>query len=146
MFLCTPWTIVTGSLAYNDLAVVALLSAGMLAALDEGLTPARARRARGVSVGAACGCKPTALLFAAPVGIALLATIPPRIWIRTVLVGSIAGILDPRPVAHPQLAGVPEPVFPLAADIFGPPTGPRTSSTATPRPFHFTARSWIACD
>ncbi len=118
--LCTPWTIVVGSLAYNDLAVVALLSAALITALDQTLSPFRRATLAAFLVGAACGCKPTAIVFAAPVGIALLATIPRRAWALHILAGSAVGIITLAPWLIRNWLACGNPVFPQATAIFGP--------------------------
>jgi hypothetical protein len=119
VFLATPWTLVVGSLAYNDLAVVALLAAALLAAMDERATPLRRAALSAFLVGVACGCKPTALLFAAPVAIALLATIPPRGWAKPFLIGAAVGALTLSPWLIRNWLACGNPVFPEAESIFG---------------------------
>lgn len=57
-----PWVIVTGSLAYSDLGPVLFLACAMLAWHVHGARrPGRAGIAVGLALGAAFGCKPTAL-------------------------------------------------------------------------------------
>ena len=56
-----PWVIVTGSLAYNDMAVVLLLATAMLAWVSQDASgPGRAGMAIGLALGAAVGTKLTA--------------------------------------------------------------------------------------
>lgn len=120
IFLCTPWTIVTGSLAYNEMAMMALGAAALLAALDDGLTPARRGLAAGLLVGAACGCKPTALLLIGPpVGIALLAMARPRDWALLIGAGAAAGMVMLAPWLIRNAAYGGNPVFPHLASVFG---------------------------
>lgn len=79
-YLAIPWTLVTGSLAYNDQAVVALGAGSLLllirAATDqESLSPWRPAMAAGLLCGAACLAKLTAIGFiAAPVFLMLMIT------------------------------------------------------------------------
>ncbi|MGH7292410.1 MAG: hypothetical protein ACREJT_14425, partial [Myxococcota bacterium] len=65
VFLGTPWVIVVGSLAYNEMATLLMLAAGLLLLSQ----PERWSIGRGVVlglfVGAACGAKLTALGFVA---------------------------------------------------------------------------------
>jgi hypothetical protein len=120
LVLSTPWVIVTGSLAYNDLGVVALLAAALIAAMDGALTPMRRGVVVGILIAVACGIKPTALLFAGlPAGLALLAFSRPRHWPVLVVAGSIAGVamLAPWLIRNAIYAG--NPVFPFAASVFG---------------------------
>ncbi|MFO0963439.1 MAG: hypothetical protein U0625_11125 [Phycisphaerales bacterium] len=64
--LGVPWVLVTGSLAYNDLGVLAMLAAAMLGWTAAPLSgPVRLGIASGLLLGAAAGCKLTALLLAA---------------------------------------------------------------------------------
>lgn len=120
LLLCTPWTVVVGSLAYNDLAVVALIAAAMLAAMDDQLSGTIRGVLAGFLIGAACGCKPTALLFGAPpVGIALLAGAPMRRWAGAVLPAAGAGLLTLAPWLIRNWLACGNPVFPQAAAWFG---------------------------
>ncbi len=118
--LSTPWTIVTGSLAYNDLCVVALAGAGVLAATESTLSPARRGVLSGLLIGFACGAKPTALILAAPVaGVLLLGTLPPRRWVTAVVWGSLAGLLALAPWLVRNWVYSGNPVFPMAGGLFG---------------------------
>ncbi len=118
--LATPWTVVSGSLAYNEMGVVALTAAAMIAAVDRGLSAPRRWLLAGALVGAACGVKPTALLFATPVvGLMLLATTPRRDWVRAAALGAVAGVamLLPWLVRNALHGG--NPIFPFLAGVFG---------------------------
>lgn len=122
--LLTPWTIVTGSLAYNDLGVLFMLGASLVAAFDPALTPSRRGIVLGLLLGAACSIKPTALFMAAaPVALALALTQPPRAWPRLALAGAVAGLamLAPWLVRNALASG--NPVFPFAASLFASPDG-----------------------
>ena len=67
-----PWVIVTGSLAYNDMAVVLLLATAMLAWTSQDASgPGRAGMAVGLALGAAVGAKLTA---------AGMAVLPFAVW------------------------------------------------------------------
>lgn len=121
LFLCTPWTVVTGSLAYNDLAVVALAAGALISATDTALAPTRRGITAGLLVGLACGCKPTALFLAGPpVGLLLLGCAPPTQWGRLILGGAAAGLLALAPWLIRNLVSSSNPVFPLASSLFGP--------------------------
>jgi hypothetical protein len=118
--LSTPWVTVVGSLAYNELAVTALLATGLLACLETGLTPMQRAIAAGLCAGLATSAKPTAALMAAPVlGIFLLAGVPARQWARVVIVGSVAGLAAVAPWVVRNWVACGNPVFPFATSIFG---------------------------
>jgi hypothetical protein len=119
-FLATPWTTVTGSLAYNDLCVVALGGAGALAALELSLRPGVRGALCGLLVGFACGAKPTALLMAGPVvGMLLLGHLPVRGWARAAFFGSLCGVATLLPWLVRNYLHGGNPVFPMATGIFG---------------------------
>jgi hypothetical protein len=115
-----PWLIVTGSLAYNDPPVLFFFAAGAIAASDRALSPLRRGAIVGVLTGAACGCKPTAMLFVAiPLGVLLLANLQRGKWIGAMLAATIAGgaMLAPWLIRNAIASG--NPVFPFASSIFG---------------------------
>ncbi len=120
IFLLTPWIVVVGSLAYNEMGVTALGAAALLAALQAGMPPARRGIAAGLLVGVACGCKATALLFIGlPVLAVLLGLAPRRDWWRIVLTGGVAGVVALSPwLVRNALAGG-NPVFPYLTWLFG---------------------------
>ncbi|MCC6660227.1 MAG: hypothetical protein IT437_05005 [Phycisphaerales bacterium] len=120
LLLATPWTIVVGSLAYNEMGMAALGAAAMLVSLEPGLAPWRRGVLAGLLVGGACGCKPTAILFFGPsVGILLLARSRPGEWAAVIGACAGAGLLMLAPwLARNALHGG-NPVFPAAAAWFG---------------------------
>lgn len=117
----TPWTVVVGTLAYNDLAVVAMLAASLLVAFDGKTRPTGRAVAVGWMMGIACSAKPTALFMAAPAaGLALLYGLPRRRWIGAVVAGSIAGLMAMAPwLIRNALASGGNPVFPFLSTVFG---------------------------
>jgi hypothetical protein len=120
LLLATPWFTVVGSCAYNDLAVLALMAPALAIAFDATLSPRTRGLTTGVLIGVACGCKPTALLLAAPpVGIALLARTAPRDWPRAVIPGALAGLVALAPWLIRNYASCGNPVFPAATGLFG---------------------------
>ncbi|MFT5424730.1 MAG: hypothetical protein ACI89L_002528 [Phycisphaerales bacterium] len=119
--LATPWVLVVGTLAYNEMAVVLLGAGAMLVALDHRGGP----RARGVLcavlVGVACGCKPTALLFVAPpVGLVLLMRVPRSQWLPVIVLGVLAGVLTLSPWLVRNQIATGNPVFPAMTGTLGP--------------------------
>jgi hypothetical protein len=126
VFLGTPWIVVTGSLAYNDLAVVALGAGALLAAMDDRLRPPVRGALAGALVGFACGAKPTAIFMVAPVvGLALLGFHRPptgkpgRTRIVAVLFAAALGLLGILPWLVRNWTYSGNPVFPQMTSIFG---------------------------
>ncbi len=126
LVLCTPWSVVVGSLAYNEMGVVLLGAGALLAACRRG--PADGTRmaalARGAFVGAlvgmACLVKPTALLFAGlPAGALLLRFTRLRDWAWVSLGGAFAGVIMLLPWLVRNAAMTGNPVFPLATGLLG---------------------------
>ncbi|MDX2131240.1 MAG: glycosyltransferase 87 family protein [Planctomycetota bacterium] len=119
MTLLTPWTVVTGSMAYNDMGAVLLLAAAALAMLDEGLSPVRRGVLAGLLLGAAASVKPTAFLFGVPL-LALLGAwcVPARGWARLALGGLAAGACVVAPWLARNAIDSGNPVFPFAAGLF----------------------------
>ena len=108
-----------GSLGYNEMAVALMLASGLLIAF----TAAESRwcgALLGVVAAAACGAKLTAVGFvAAPLGVVLLATIPPRRWAGQILAAGAAGLVVLAPYFVRNLIGAGNPVFPFATALFG---------------------------
>src|SRR5690606_29307392 len=76
-----PWTIVTGSMAYNEMTVALLVLAGFALATDGSMRRDFAWAAiLGLALGAACGAKLTAVASAVPVGAIALMRVEPRRW------------------------------------------------------------------
>lgn len=120
LVLVTPWTQVTGSMAYNEMAMIALFAASLIAAIDDGLTPARRAWLTGWLVGVACGVKPTAVMFCAPpAAIALAATVPARTWWKMIIPGAVAGAVSLAPWLIRNYLASGNPVFPAMSSIFG---------------------------
>ena len=120
LVLCTPWSIVVGSMAYNEMAMLVLGAAALLAALRRNSNPIVRGLLVGALVGAACLVKPTALLFVgAPAGILMLRFGKLADWSRLIAGALVAGLvlLSPWLVRNAVMTG--NPVFPLATGIFG---------------------------
>ena len=125
LFLATPWTVVVGSLAYNEMGMIALGAAAMLAALDRGISgtgfqPVKRGVLVGLLVGASCSCKPTAILFFAPAAaILLLIQTRPRDWLVIFSACAAAGFLMLAPWLLRNFLHGGNPVFPAVASVFG---------------------------
>lgn len=118
--LAAPWSVVTGSMAYNEMGVIALFAAAMVAALEHKVRPIRRGLVAGVLVGAACGCKPTALLFAAPaVGLTLIWSTDRRLWFRLIWPACVGGLIMLLPWLIRNAIAGGNPVFPQLTGMFG---------------------------
>jgi hypothetical protein len=112
--LGVPWTVVTGSLAYNEMAAVGLSAGAMLAAVSDGPAWKRGLGA-GLLLGAAAACKPTFLFMAGPtVGLLLLTSISVRQWVMPLLAGVLGGVVMLAPPLARNWAACGNPVFPLS--------------------------------
>lgn len=118
LILSTPWTLVIGSLAYNDGGVLLYGSLALTLALAQRERHAAFAQALAVGalVGLAVGVKLTAgLMVATPLGVMLLTQ---RRWRDVALVTGVALLVfAPWPIR----AAVPtaNPIFPIAADTLG---------------------------
>lgn len=118
--LLTPWTHVVGSMAYNETGVVALGAGALLAAAVPGLNPTRRGVLVAVLMGAAAGCKPTAIIFLAPACAVFMAvSARPKQWALMFSIGAVAGLLTLAPWMARNAAFGNNPVFPQAAQLFG---------------------------
>lgn len=116
----TPWVIVAGSLAYNEMATALMLTAGLLVFQNPTLLPTKRGTVMGIFAAAACGAKLTAAGFvAAPLGVALLLAMPARQWSRAIAAGSLAGLIVLAPYLIGNAAASGNPVFPFATSAFG---------------------------
>ncbi|MCB9845698.1 MAG: hypothetical protein H6811_06910 [Phycisphaeraceae bacterium] len=130
--LSTPWTVVAGSLAYNEMGVTALAAGALIASMDRRLGPARRGLLSGGLIGVACGVKPTALLLAGgPVGVLLCVSCfgrresadglwrPFRSLSIAVVAGTAAGLVMLAPWLIRNAIASGNPVFPQLASLFG---------------------------
>lgn len=118
LVLATPWAVVTGTLAYNEMAVV-LLGFGALVAMEIGC-PYRRGITVGIVVGVACGAKPTALFMLAPaIGLLMLARAPRSAWLKLTLMSLLGGALAVSPWLVRNFLVSGNPVFPAMTSVFG---------------------------
>lgn len=118
--LCTPWTLVVGSLSYNELGVTALGAGALLVASDRGLGAWTRGAACGVIVGVAAGVKPTAaFMLGGPTAVLLALTARAREWVPLVISGAAATSLAVLPWTLRNLLACGNPVFPYATGWFG---------------------------
>lgn len=118
--LGTPWLVVVGTLAYNEIAVVLLGVCALIAAIRSDIDAWKRALVCGVLVGGACSCKPTALFLLAPsVGVALLACSQRKRWVMAMLGCALAGgaTISPWLIRNELATG--NPVFPQLVGLFG---------------------------
>lgn len=120
VFLCTPWTIVTGSLAYNEMAMMVAFAGALLGASLDGLKPL----ARGALIGGLCAvavsCKLTAAYLCVPsVVIAIVMLRNRKEWPPILGTAAVIGaaVLTPWLIRNTMHAG--SPTFPFATGLFG---------------------------
>jgi hypothetical protein len=123
--LATPWAVVTGSLAYNEAGVNAMLAGALLVGAQPGLRGSVRGGLVGLLVGVACGFKPTALMFAGvPAGAVMVLGCGVGAEGRkaaraAVVVGAVVGLLALSPWLVRNWAHGGNPVFPFATEVFG---------------------------
>ncbi|MCA9284980.1 MAG: hypothetical protein KDA22_07195 [Phycisphaerales bacterium] len=117
--LATGWTIVVGSLAYNEMAVAVLLGGALVLLREDRDGPARQGIALGAVVGAACGAKLTAVGFVAlPLAAASLALDPGRsLRLAGWVCGAAMATLAPWLLRNAFAVG--NPVFPFLTSLLG---------------------------
>lgn len=120
LMVCTPWIAVVGSLAYNEMGVVLLGICALALAIERGSSNTFRSITIAFIVGDACSIKPTALFLLAPsIAVIFLATIPPRQWIKPLILGSIVGLLTLAPWLIRNQLAAGNIVFPMMSSIFG---------------------------
>lgn len=128
--LATPWVVVTGALAYNEMAMLALGAAACRAALcrPEFRSVVRRGVVCGVLMAGSCAAKPTALLFIAPLvaiimlcGGAFNPGVAGGARRRAVSLAAcgVAGAVFVAPWLTRNWAYGGNPVFPQLAGVFG---------------------------
>jgi hypothetical protein len=118
--LSTPWLLVVGTIAYNEMAVVLLGACALLVAISSELPIHRRAMLTALLVGGACSCKPTAIFLLAPaVGIVLLASAAPKRWIMITVLCVVIGALTISPWLIRNALGSGNPVFPQLPGVFG---------------------------
>ncbi len=118
--LGTPWLIVVGSLAYNEMGVVLLGLCALSVAIETEISPRKRAILVALIAGGACSCKPTALFLLVPtLAVALLASMPRRRWLSTIVLGAIVGALTIAPWLMRNEIAAGNPVFPQLAGVLG---------------------------
>ncbi|MCA9298465.1 MAG: hypothetical protein KDA28_05325, partial [Phycisphaerales bacterium] len=118
--LATPWVLVTGSMAYNEMTMILLGAGALLAALDTEAPSWRTGALVAFLTGCACGAKPTAIfMIAPPVAVMLLTVHPPKRWPVLVGVGTAVGLATLAPWLIRNWVHLGNPVFPHLTSVFG---------------------------
>lgn len=122
LVLGTPWTIVVGSLAYNEMFCALMLAAALITIAQ----PARGGPswATGALLGfftaTACGAKLTSVGFVLLPIMGLAAVmIPPRRWALVAGTAAVMGFVILSPWLGRNLLAFGQPVFPFLPDLFG---------------------------
>ncbi len=122
LFLGTPWTIVTGSLAYNEAGMLLFGTLALAFTLDPGTAQNRKPRALfvGLLLGLAIGCKMTAgVFFALPVAALYIVRITTDAahWRSLALAAGIASLLYSPWALRAAIYSRGNPIFPLATTL-----------------------------
>lgn len=127
VFIGTPWTVVTGSLAYNEATVAAMFAAGLAVVLPMRPTPPaeheQIRRVAitvGILAAGAVAAKATSIaLVALPLGVLLLKAAPRGRRLSAALLGSLAALPMLAPWLLQNTVEFGQPFFPLMAGVLG---------------------------
>lgn len=123
ILVCTPWLIVVGSLAYNEMGVVLLGICALTCAIevhDSSSNRSLLCICTAFIIAGACSCKPTALFLLAPsVAAVLLAGIPTRQWLKPIAIAIIVGTITLAPWLIRNELAAGNPVFPQLSSLFG---------------------------
>jgi hypothetical protein len=128
LLMGTPWVIVVGSLAYNEMVAAFMLATAMLLFVPDSNAPrvdragarARAGVAAGLLAGAACAAKLTAVGFVAlPVAYLLIRRLRSVGWRDAAPMGALAGLVVLAPWLIRNLDATGNPVFPFFSSMFG---------------------------
>jgi hypothetical protein len=119
-YLGTPWTVVVGSLAYNDGVVALLLAGGFLLVRPlRGDASWRTPAALGLVAGAACGAKLSAVGFVAVPAALVAVACAPRRKVVAIATFALAAAIPLVPWLARNALATGNPVFPFATGLFG---------------------------
>ena len=119
LVLGTPWVVVVGSLAYNEMVTAFMLAVGLLVGRS-GTASRRTGAAFGLLAAAACGAKLTAIGFVAlPLAIVMLMGAPPRRWTTLVSAAGVVALIGLLPWLGRNALHAGNPLFPFANGWFG---------------------------
>jgi hypothetical protein len=118
LLVATPWVVVVGSLAYDEMVTTLLLASGLMVIRDSGFEPWRRGLLIGILAAGACGAKLTStFLVALPLGILLLMCTPLRRWHVAVGTGVLGALLVLSPYLISNTVTRSNPVFPFATQV-----------------------------
>ncbi len=116
----TPWVIVTGSLAYNEMTTALMLAGALLVMHERAAAPTKRWALIGFLLGIACAAKLTSIgLVAAPVAIAALLARAQRPNWRAAVIGCVAFTIALLPYFARNFLETGNPLFPFATGLFG---------------------------
>jgi len=130
LMLAVPWVTITGSMAYNEMGVLAFGAAALMIVLGETGSTRGGAAAAGFLCGAATLAKLTAgMMIAVPVGLVLLLRLNQRadskvsggrmFGVQLATIAVLAGTLTLTPYLVRNYASTGNPVFPFAAEQLG---------------------------
>jgi len=128
LVLGTPWVIVVGSLAYNEMFASFMLATAMLLLAPGPETHVITQREQRLRVGvlagllaaSACAAKLSTLgIVAVPIGLMMLKKTGARGWRDAAPIGALAGMIILAPWMIRNLYATGNPVFPFATGLFG---------------------------
>jgi len=120
LVLGTPWVVVVGSLAYNEMFVALMLITALLVIHERSDPCLRRGLAVGLLAGAACGAKLTAAGFVVvPFLATILFTLRPKKWAAVLAGNAIGGAIILAPYFIRNAAYTGNPMFPFLPELFG---------------------------
>ena len=121
LFLALPWVVVTASLAYDEMFVILFFTGIFMILTGDEISPTNRLLLTGWLSGLALAAKLTsAFVVIPPVVILIFYTIPPRRLFGLLYFALPAGFLALLPYFLRNFLQTGNPVFPFAADLFGP--------------------------
>ena len=123
--LATPWVVVTGSLAYDEAAVMLLAATATTwligaSARSRSMPDPVIGAVVGLLLGAAVMAKASSgILVVLPLAAAAAVLVPPRRWPAIALATAVVGIVACLPWLLRNLSWTGNPVFPFATALFG---------------------------
>ncbi len=130
VFLAVPWTLITASCGYNEMAVIAFGATALVLMADVWSQRLGGAAAVGFLVGVATLSKLTAgPMIAVPIGLMLLLRLNPalrwrqppswKVGLRSLTIATLAGLLTLSPYLMRNAVWTGNPVFPFATDVLG---------------------------
>lgn len=119
-FIALPWTLVVGSMAYNEMAAMLMLVTGLRVSLEREIPSGRVGLILGLVGGIACGAKLTSIGFVViPTFVVALVLRSPRQWAALTIMMAVGGVVALAPYFVRNGLACGNPVFPFLADSLG---------------------------